>query len=77
MSVSKCRKLDDWSSGKDNCMCDCGSNKACKTDEYLDIKNCSCKKCLFGKLALACEDEILNITETSLNDKKVTCEKDN
>ena len=71
MSVCKCRKLDYWSSSKDNYMCDSGSNKACKIDEYLDIKNCSCKQRLFGKLALACEDEILNITETSLNDKKV------
>ena len=33
------------------------------------------QKRLFGELALACEDETLNATETSLNDKKVTCEK--
>ena len=51
--------------------------KACKTDEYLDIKNCPCKKRLFGKLLLACGDEILNTTETSLDDKKVTREKNN
>ena len=25
---------------------DCECNKACKIDEYLDIKNCSCKKLL-------------------------------
>ena len=41
-------------------------NKACKIEQYLDIKNCSCKKHLFGKLVIACEDEILNTTETSL-----------
>ena len=35
------------------------------------IKNCSCKKRLFGKLALAYEDELLNLTETSFVDKKV------
>ena len=51
--------------------CDCECNKACKIDE-IDIKNCSCKKRLIGKLVLVCEDEILNITETSLDDKKVT-----
>ena len=51
------------------------SNKACKIDEYLDIRNCSCEKRLFSKLALACEDEILNTNETSFDDKKVTCEK--
>ena len=44
--------------------CDCECKKACNMDKYLDIKNCSCKKGRFGKLALACEDEILNKTET-------------
>ena len=50
--------------------CDCEWNKACKIDEYLDIKNCSCEKRLIGKLVLACEGEISNTTETSLDDKK-------
>ena len=40
-------------------------NKAYKTDEYLDTK-----KRLIGKLVLECEDEMLNTTETSPNDKK-------
>ena len=31
-----------------------------KIGDYLDIKNCSCGKGLIGKLALACEDDILN-----------------
>ena len=51
--------------------CDCECNKTCKIDEYLDIRNCSCEKRLFGKLVLVCEDEMLNTTETSLDDKKV------
>ena len=34
-----------------------------KIDEYLNIKNCSCEKTLFGKLVLACKDETLNKTE--------------
>ena len=42
-------------------------NKACKIDD-LDIKNCPCKK--WGKRG---EDEILNTTETSLDDIKVIC----
>ena len=29
------------------------------------------------KLVLACQDEILNMTEISLDDKKVACEKSN
>ena len=52
-------------------------NKACKIAEYLNIKNCSCKKRLIGKLVLACEDKILNTTKSLLDDKKITCEKSN
>ena len=51
--------------------------KARKTDEYLDIKNCLCKKHLSDKLILASEDEILSTTETSLVDKNVACENNN
>ena len=42
--------------------------KAYKTDEYLDIKDCSYEKRLIGKLVSECEDEVLNKTETSLYD---------
>ena len=51
----------------------------CKIDKYFDIKNSSCKKYLN-----ACEDEILNKTQTTVKylncttsfvDKKVTYEK--
>ena len=52
-------------------------NKACKSDEYLDTESCSCKKHLIDKLVLACEVEILNRTETSLIDEKVTCARKN
>ena len=31
-----------------NPTCDCQCNKACKIDEYLDIKTCSPEKCLIG-----------------------------
>ena len=65
------KELDDymWTPST----CDLNA-KASKSGEYLDIKNWSCKKRLFGKLLLACKDEILF---TLLNDKKVTCEKNN
>ena len=53
--------------------CDYEGNSSCKIDEYLGIS--IQKKFLFGKLVLACEDEILKTTETSLDDKKVTREK--
>ena len=41
------------------------------------FRNCLCEKRLIGKLVLESEDEILNTTETSLDDKKETCEKSN
>ena len=45
--------------------CDCKCNEACKIDEYLDTKNCSCRKRLFGKLMLICEDNVLNTSENN------------
>ena len=82
VGVIDCKELDDWCSYENNFMwnprtCDLECNNAFKVDEYLDFKNCSCEKHLVGKLVLRCEDEILNITEILLNDKKVTCEKSN
>ena len=78
----KCKELDDWGSCKKDYMwnpstCDCVCNKACKIDQQLDTKRCSREKRLIGKLLLACEDEILNTTETSFDAKHVTCEKSN
>ena len=51
------KELADWSSCKNDCMwnpskSDCECNKACKTDEYLATKNCSCEKLLIDKLVL-------------------------
>ena len=48
--------------------CDCECDKTCKIGVYLYVKNCSYKRRLFGKLVLACEDEILNATETTVKD---------
>ena len=53
--------------------CDCDCNEAWKIDEYLETKNCSCKKRLISKLVLECEDEILNTSETLLTHKKAAC----
>ena len=51
----------------------CKWNKACRIDEHVDVKNCSCKKFPVGKLVLECGDKILNTTETLINDRKVVC----
>ena len=41
------------------------------------LKNCSCEKRLIGKLVLECEDEMLNRTDTLVDDNIEACEKDN
>ena len=57
--------------------CDCECDGACKIGEYLDIKNRSRKKCLFDKLVLACEDEILDTIKTSIVHTKGTYQNNN
>ena len=71
---SECKKLNVWGSCINDYIqnpsaCDCECHTGCKFGEYLDIENCSCEKCLFDKLVLTCEYEILNTTETPLNNK--------
>lgn len=49
-----------FSPNRSNCEC----NKPCKVDKYLNAKNCSFQKGLFGELVLTCEDQIINRTAT-------------
>ena len=51
----ECNEFYDWSSSKGNHVwiistCNYKCNRACKIDEYLDIKSCLFEKCLFDKL---------------------------
>lgn len=78
----ECKELDGWDSRKNylkwnpiTCGCEC--NKTYKIDEDVNTKNCSGKKCLFGKLVLTCKVEILKTTETLFDDKRVTLAKSN
>ena len=78
----ECKKLDDWGYCEKGYMmtpstCNCKCSQACKIDEYLDTKTCSYEKLPIGKLGLECEDEILNTTETLLNDNRVAYAKSN
>ena len=57
------------------CTFDCGCNKGCNIDEYLDIKNALWEKSLIGKLVLECEDEVLKANETSLDYQKIQAKK--
>ena len=54
-----CSKKFIWDPS--NCGCQC--YKFCDFSEYLDYKNCKGKKCLVGKLAEECTE---NIEETRL-----------
>ena len=38
--------------------CECGCNKSCDFSEYLDYKNCKCKKRLVNKLVDECNETI-------------------
>ena len=59
-----------WNSSLSECECD----KSFDVGEYSDYEKCKCRKKLIDKLALECEGEILNTTDTILiTDKKVTC----
>lgn len=71
-SWCECEKLDHWNSYKEDYIwststCDFVFKKACKFDNY--------RKRLYGKIAWALEDKILNLTENLLFDKKLTFEK--
>ena len=66
-----CDKGFSWNLS--NCECEC--DKSCGIGEYLDFKNCVCKKTLVDKLVEECtcvieENKIYNETlnMTSLND---------
>ena len=51
--------------------CECECDKSCDVGEYLDYVNCKCRKRLIDKLALECENEIFNTTDTIwIADKK-------
>ena len=76
---SVCNSKHKWNHDECQCdymwnpnACDCECNKIFRIDELFDIKNCSCEKHLIGNLVLESKDRIINTTEDSLNDKKVT-----
>ena len=54
-----------WNPSQFDCEC---NKESFNIDTYLDIKNCSGEKRLSGELVIACEDEILNVTEMTAKD---------
>ena len=54
MNKGVCDKDFIWNPS--NCECEC--NKSCDFSEYLDYKNCKCKKRLVNKLVDECNETI-------------------
>ena len=52
-----------------NCECECG--KLCAVGEYLDYKNCKCRKKLVDKLVEECTENLVKIA--SENEHKNKC----
>ena len=69
-----CNKIFIWNSS--NCECEC--YKSCDFSEYLDYKNCECKKRLADKLAEECtknidETRLVEINSTECNSAENKC----
>ena len=47
-----------------NCECEC--DKSCDIEEYLDYKNCKCKKKIIDKLAEECSENIYENETTDI-----------
>ena len=60
-----CDKDFIWNSSN----CECESSKACDFSEYLDYKNCTCKKRLVDKLVEECNETIDEEVEIIDNNK--------
>ena len=50
-------KSDDGSIWNPN-ICECGCDRSCDVGEYLDYKNCKCRKRLIDKLVEECSEDI-------------------
>ena len=53
--------------------CECESDKSCDVGEYLDCKNCKCRKKLADKLVEKCTKNIVEVKIASENEHKNKC----
>ena len=51
-----------------NCECEC--DKSCDVGEYLDYKNCKCRKKLVDKLVEECTENVKEANITEITEKK-------
>ena len=58
-----------WNSS--NCECEC--DKSCDAGEYLDYKNCKCRKKLVDKLVERCTETVKEVKIARKNEHKNKC----
>ena len=58
-----------WNSS--NCECEC--DKSCDAGEYLDYKNCKCRKKLVDKLVEQCTETVKEVKIAGKNEHKNKC----
>ena len=69
--------IDEGISGKgyiwnpSNCECEC--DKSCSVGEYLDYKNCRCRKTLADKLVEECAETVKEVKIAGKNENKNKC----
>ena len=58
--------IKEYACNPSNCECEC--DKSCDVGEYLDCKNCKCRKSLADKLVEECNENIdeVKLTEITL-----------
>ena len=70
VNVKNCRCECDkgfiWNPG----ICECERDKSCDVGEYLDYKNCKCRKKLLDKLVEDCAENIDEVKIASENEHK-------
>ena len=60
--TKECNKEFIWNPS--NCKCEC--DKSCDIGEYLDYKNCRCRKKIIEKLVEECSENIENIDSNEM-----------
>ena len=66
MKINAYVNAKEFNRNPSNCECEC--DKSCNIGEYIDYKNCKCRKILVDKLVEECNE---NIDEKELNPNKM------
>ena len=53
--------------------CECKFDKSCNTEEYLDYKNCKCRKRISDKLVEKRSENFINFRYSSIECNSIEC----